>query len=73
MKGATGGDDDLHLMMRTAMARTTLIDGELWVAITNEGKVVGTAAWYPPSAGKPDRYLKLNHSLISRCLLYRPS
>ena len=56
---ATGGDDALHLMMRTAMVKNTLLNGELWVATTNDGKVVGTAAWYPPSVGKPDRYMIL--------------
>ena len=59
---AVDGDEDLHVLMREASIRSCVIVGEVWVAVQggldyhdadlSEGseRVVGVAAWLPPSA-----------------------
>ncbi|EPQ55670.1 hypothetical protein GLOTRDRAFT_40769, partial [Gloeophyllum trabeum ATCC 11539] len=49
-RAMVGGRDDLRVQMHRAVVRATIVGGEMWIATTDDGRVVGTACWYPPGS-----------------------
>ncbi|TFK55087.1 hypothetical protein OE88DRAFT_997628 [Heliocybe sulcata] len=45
-----GGRERLRTMMHTAVVRATVVGGQLWIALDESDRVVGTASWYPPGS-----------------------
>jgi len=45
-----GGRERLRAIMHRAIVRATVVGGQLWIALDELDRVVGTASWYPPGS-----------------------